>query len=369
MTDPWYKVAGEAEISTPALLIFPERVEDNILRMISLAGGPDKLRPHVKTHKMSEVVKLKIKHGISRFKCSTLAEAEMTAQCGGKDIMLAMQPVGPHIDRFFRLQKTYPGSRFSTIVDDAAIADQLAAMAAKHEMETGLWLDINNGMNRTGIIPGNQALELYRMISHLPFIAVCGLHVYDGHIHDRDPADRRRTCEKDFASVSALIKSIGASGLQVPAIVAGGTPTFPLHIQRTGIEVSPGTCVLWDSGYQDQFRDFDFLPSAVLMTRIVSKPSGNLICLDLGHKAIAAEMPHPRVAMLNLPVDRYVSHNEEHLVIESPDAANRKPGDVVYCIPWHICPTVPRYPFAYVVRNSKIAGTWRIDARDREITI
>lgn len=367
--DPWYKITREAEISTPALVIYPDRIEENISRMIKIAGGSERLRPHVKTHKMSRIVKLKILKGITRFKCATLAEAEMVAQCGGQDIMLAMQPVGPHIERFFRLQKTYPHSRFSTLVDSEIIVEQIASMASSLNQETDLWLDINNGMNRTGIAPGKDALRQFITLGNIPLIKARGLHVYDGHIHESDVAERRKLCERDYEPVTSLISSIQRSGLPVPEVVAGGTPTFPIHADRKHVETSPGTCVLWDSGYSGNFPDLSFLHAALVMTRVVSKPGKGLLCLDLGHKAVAAEMPHPRISLPDIPVTRFVSHNEEHMVIESPEADQWQPGDVLYGIPRHICPTIPRYKFAYAVRNGIIEGEWQIDARDRVINI
>jgi D-serine deaminase-like pyridoxal phosphate-dependent protein len=367
--DPWYHAGGADEIPTPALIVFPERIEENIQRMISIAGGPDHLRPHVKTHKMAAVVRLKIRNGISKFKCSTLAETEMVAQCGGKDVMLAMQPVGPHVEGFFKLQRHYTGSRFSTLADSLDIAEQIAATASTYNLTADLWLDINNGMNRTGILPGNEALLLYQRISNLPNLMVRGLHVYDGHIHEEDISERRRICERDFQPVLSLMKAITEIGLKVPMIVAGGTPTFPIHAHRRDTETSPGTCVLWDGGYHSHFADLSFLQASVLLTRVVSKPNKNLLCLDLGHKALAAEMPHPRVIFPEIPVKRFVNHSEEHLVVETDTAGQYKPGDVVYGIPWHICPTVPRYKSAYTVVNGQISGEWLIDARDRMITV
>jgi D-serine deaminase-like pyridoxal phosphate-dependent protein len=148
----WYTVKNVADIPTPALLIYPDRIEENLRRMIAIAGDPEKLRPHVKTHKMAEIITLSLKAGITRFKCSTIAEAEMVAARGGKDVMLAMQPVGPQLERFFRLQREFSGTCFSALADHERVIGQLSASAVKYNMETGIWLDINNGMNRTGII-------------------------------------------------------------------------------------------------------------------------------------------------------------------------------------------------------------------------
>jgi len=98
----WYNVENPTDITSPSLLIYPDRVEVNIRRMIEIAGNPHRLRPHVKTHKMAEIVRLQMKHDICKFKCATIAEAEMVASCGAEDVLLAIQPVGPNQERFFR---------------------------------------------------------------------------------------------------------------------------------------------------------------------------------------------------------------------------------------------------------------------------
>jgi D-serine deaminase-like pyridoxal phosphate-dependent protein len=107
----------------------------------------------------------------------------------------------------------------------------------------------------------------------------------------------------------------------------------------------------------------------VLLTRVISRPEPNLLCLDLGHKAIAAEMPHPRLRFMGLPAHQFINHSEEHLVIEMESADTYKPGDILYGIPWHICPTVARYPFVYVIRDHAVTETWNVDARDRMISV
>jgi len=361
----WFVADRASEIPTPALFIYPDRIEENINRMIKIAGSPEKLRPHVKTHKMSEIVRMQVSRGIKKFKCSTIVEADMTASAGGTDILLAMQPVGIQIDRFFNLIAKYPDKNFSVIVDNLSVVKQIAFKAKDQKTVADIWIDINNGMNRTGMFPDRQALQLYIAISDDPALRIRGLHVYDGHIHDRELIDRHVKCESDFEPVRALISQIKRAGLENPVIVAGGTPTFPIHAKRVSTETSPGTCLLWDSGYDERFPDLGFLHGAVLLTRIVSKPAEKLLCLDLGHKAIAAEMPHPRIKFFKLDVQHFINHSEEHLVVESENAAKYRCGDLVYGIPWHICPTVPRYPFAYVIRDKKLAGEWKIDARDR----
>jgi D-serine deaminase-like pyridoxal phosphate-dependent protein len=367
--NPWFRINNPDEVNSPALLIYPDRVENNIRKMIGIAGDPAMLRPHVKTYKMPEIVRLQMEYGINKFKCATIAEAEMTAGCGAKDILLAYQPVGPNIRRFFELKKRFPESKISCIADSEDVIRQLSVNSINNGTETSVWLDINTGMNRTGVAPGGNAIELYKMISDLPGLNAGGLHVYDGHIHEKDFSFRKKLCEEAYMTVTSLISEINKSTSLPVTVVAGGTPTFPIHASRGGVETSPGTTLLWDYGYSSSFREMDFMHSAVLFTRIISKPSGNMICIDLGHKAVASEMPQPRVFLPEIENYEIISHNEEHMVFKTKEAKEMKIGDVLYCIPYHICPTVDRFDVVSIVRNGMAAEKWKVEARKREITV
>jgi len=157
--------------------------------------------------------------------------------------------------------------------------------------------------------------------------------------------------------------------LPVPRVVVGGTPTFPMHARRPDVECSPGTCVLWDAGYAAKLPDQDFLPAALVLTRVNSRPGGSKLCLDLGHKSIAAESPHPRVLFPQLPEARALIHSEEHLVLETAQATDFPVGSCLYGIPWHICPTVALHSSAVAVRHGRADGTWKVTARERILTV
>lgn len=368
-SNQWYEVDNATDVCSPSLLVYRDRIEENIRRMIMIAGDAVYLRPHIKTHKMPEIVKMQMRHGINKFKCATISETEMVAGCGATDILLAMQPVGPNLERFFRLKEKFENSKISCIADNEEVIIKLSDMARKTGLETHVWLDINNGMNRTGIIPGKKALRLYNRFIDSPMLIGEGLHIYDGHIKEPDFSLRKKKCDDSFAPVISLVEELEGEGISPVKIVAGGTPTFPIHAIRKGVELSPGTLLLWDWGYSSSFPDLDFLHAAVLLMRIVSKPAKDLLCLDLGHKAIASEMPHPRVNLLGMPNYTFVSHNEEHMVIRTTKADNFRIGDPVYGIPWHICATVDRHDTVTVVNNNHAAEQWKIEARKRKITI
>ena len=292
----------------------------------------------------------------------------MVARCGAGDILLAIQPVGPNIKRFFNLKKGFPGINISCIVDCETIIMQLAKTAMRENIETSVWLDINNGMNRTGILPGDEAIRLYQLINQLPMLNAKGLHVYDGHIREKDIISRQKVCDKAYMPVDKMIKSLVDSGYSRINVIAGGTPTFPVHAIRKEVDVSPGTLLLWDYGYSSSFSDMNFLHAAVLIMRIISKPDHDLVCIDLGHKAISAEMPQPRVHLLNLENYSILNQSEEHMVLRIHGTNNLEIGQILYGIPYHICPTVDRYDSVTVVKNGLAIENWDVTARKRKIS-
>jgi len=368
MADDWHTLASPDEIPSPALLIYPDRVAENIRRMVAAVGQAERLRPHVKTHKMAEIVQMQTKAGIGKFKCATIAEAEMLGQAGARDVLLANQPVGPNVGRLLGLAGWFREVRFSTIADDAGAVGALAEAAQAAGITLPVWLDLDVGMGRTGIAPGQAAITLHKLIDQLPGVESAGLHLYDGHLHDSDPAQRLAKWQTMIDEVRSFRTDLETAGLPVPGVVGGGTPTFPFHAQHTDHECSPGTTLLWDFGYRDKFPDLDYQHAAVLLARIISKPGSDCITLDLGHKAVAAEKPHPRVQFIGLDDAEAVVHSEEHLTLRTAKAQRFKVGDCLYGIPRHICPTVALYDRAHVIRGGKLADQWQVTARARKLT-
>jgi D-serine deaminase-like pyridoxal phosphate-dependent protein len=311
-----------------------------------------------------------ISNGISKFKCATIAEAEMLGIAKATDVLLAYQPLGPKLQRLIAVMKKYPATSYSALVDNTDAANQISDALSSAKLKMDLYIDLNVGMNRTGIAPGDEALNLYLHCSRLKRITPVGLHAYDGHIRNPNINIRKADCDQAFQLVEILRQRIIAAGLEEPIIVAGGSPTFPIHAQREKVECSPGTFVYWDKGYSEVCPEQPFVPAAVVVTRVISLPDQTKLCLDLGHKSIAPESELPRrVFFLNAPQLKTVSQSEEHLVVEAGVGHNFKVGDVLYGIPYHICPTVALYERAYTVKKNKVKGEWMTIARDRKITI
>lgn len=365
----WYEVNGVEEIPSPALLVYPDRIQKNIEEMIRVAGGPQRLRPHIKTHKTAEIIRLQQDAGINRFKCATIAEAELLGICGAHDVLMAYQPLGPDPERLLKLQEMFPETAFAALVDHEAVLDRLEEVARSKSTVFRLFLDLNTGMNRTGIIPGPEAEKLYIRICESPYLEACGIHAYDGHIRNLEFEDRKAVSDTAFLKVEELIESLTQKGYPIPEVIAGGSPTFPVHALRPNVTLSPGTTLLWDARYAELFPDMHFLPAAVLLSRVISHPAPNTICMDLGHKAIAPEMDFPRVLLLDWEDCKQVGQSEEHLVLECPSVEDKTIGQPVYGIPMHICPTVAKYPELLVIESGKFSGTWAVIARDYSLTV
>lgn len=358
----WFEIKNTDSILSPALLFFPERIKGNIQKMIHIAGSTDRLRPHVKTYKCREVVALQMQAGISKFKCATLTEAEMLAEMGVKDILVAYPLVGPNPSVFFGLIKKYPATCFSTLVDDP---EQLEHWKSQCPPAFNLYIDLNVGMNRTGVSTAD-AFSLYQAIVNSPFNFM-GLHAYDGHIRDIAVNERRKSVDKVFESIRFLMQKIKeTSKTSSVELICGGSISFPVHASHSERQLSPGTTLLWDYGYGSQFPDLAFENAAVVMTRIISKPGENVLCVDLGHKAVASEMAQPPVYFPQIPDAVIKTLSEEHMVIETPAAPGWSIGDVLYGYPWHICPTVALHEQVAVIEQNRKIDYWKIEARKRK---
>lgn len=365
---PWYHINHIEQVDSPALIVYPQRVKKNIAHLIRMAGNVDLLRPHVKTNKIAEVCSLMLEAGIKRFKCATIAEAEMLASIKAPDVLIAHQPVGPKMERVLQLVTRFPDTHFTCIIDNFPTAQALSKLFTENGQRLQIYIDLNIGMNRSGIVP-EKALQLFIDCQSLPSLRIIGLHGYDGHIRDTDLGERNQRSDEAFGKVAIVHKEISAIASHTIQIVAGGSPSFPTHIKRSNVQLSPGTFVFWDWDYKHLVPDEPFEYAALVITRIISIIDETTICTDLGHKSVAAENPLPRVHFLNAPDAVPVGQSEEHLVVKVPTGSEWKVGDVLYGVPVHICPTVALYDSAVIVENNEVVDNWKVVARARKITI
>lgn len=368
-----YQLVNPDELITPCVLVYPKLIQANLDASVRIAGDVSRLRPHVKTHKTCEIVHMQLATGIHKFKCATLAEAQMLGECNAPDVLVAYPQIGPSIPRFAEIITKYPNTKFTAIADDLSSVKSLAKEMQKHSLELGVMVDIDTGMHRTGIPPGEGALALYQWIAGAPGLVAAGLHVYDGQNHLPDLSERQAAVNALMEPVLKLVAALDQAGCHVPRMVCGGTPTFPVFADLdlpdldVEIEFSPGTCVFNDYNYGRDYPDVSGMQQAALvMTRVISKHHDGIVTLDLGNKAIASDPPAgARCHFLGLDDAREVGHNEEHLIVETTAADRLKVGDVLYVVPAHVCPTIALHSRLHTVENGELTGSWSVAARDR----
>lgn len=367
----WYEVKNVDKIDSPALLVYPDRIQHNIDCMIANVGGnPKRLSPHVKTHKMAEVIKMQLEKGIERFKCATISEMEMTLAAGAKNVVIAYQMTGPKVERLLKLVQKFPNAILSSLVDDIDCAKQLAKTFSAVNLIANVYLDVDNGMHRTGFPLNEDTFGFIKKLTTLKGLNFKGLHIYDGQFRVNDFDQRKKESDLAFRPVYGLVDRIKTELNLEPEIINGGSPSFSPAALRSNVYCSPGTVLLWDAGYAKMVPELDIKWAAILMTRVISKPTEGIICLDLGHKAVGSENPiDKRIHFLNLENYEPKGHSEEHLIIKVKDWDSINVGDVFYGVPYHVCPSVALHEEAHVIEEQEWTKNWEVVARKRKITV
>jgi D-serine deaminase-like pyridoxal phosphate-dependent protein len=363
-----YRVQNPEQFATPVLLHFEAKVEHNLRTLLDLVR-PDQLCPHTKTHKSLLRTRQCLEAGIRRFKAATLRELEMLAQAGAPVAFLAYPLLGrPKIERFLNLQRAYPRTEFWALVGKPEHVPPLGGLASERGQRVCVLLDVDVGMHRTGIAPGEEAVELYRVLGRHPALRAVGVHVYDGHHHFTDRERRRAAAEEVWRQTLALVERLEAEGGEVEHLILGGSYSFPYYPEKDPrVAVSPGTWVYWDAGYGEGMPDMPFQPAAVVLGQVVdAHPEQGTVTLDVGSKAISADKETSRrFRLAGYPHARPLAQSEEHVVVAT-GGHDLHIGQYVLVIPGHVCTTTPKYPGAYRIdAEGRCIGWVEHTARDR----
>jgi len=349
------------EIPTPALVLDIAAMERNIKRMADFfAEGPCKLRPHFKAHKTPEIAKRQLAAGsVTGITCATVGEAEFVAEfCD--DILIANQVIGA--DKLSRVAAIAKGGVDMKIaVDSIEGIEQVASAAQKGGAEIGVIVDVNVGMPRCGVQPGEPAAALARRISDTSGIRLRGAMGYEGHAVGLPERDKRdHIARKAMEGLIASVEAIRNAGLPCEIVSAGGTGTYDITGRVPGItEIQAGSYVLMDTAYAK--LDLPFEHAFWVLGTVVSRPSNGLIVTDSGHKACTEDHGNPSVRDIEGASVLFLS--DEHASITVPADSPLKVGDRVQLIPSHIDPTINLHDVFYVLEGKNLVDVWPITAR------
>lgn len=362
-----YAVAGADAIITPALLIYPALVEANIAATIAMAAGnPDRWRPHMKTAKIPAVLRMLLAQGVRTLKCSTTLELHVACEAGFPDVLLAFPVMGANAVSVLESAALFPDTQISVLIESAAQATQWLGK------NIGIFIDINTGMNRTGLQEG--ANEIISWLAEMAGSQFRGLHYYDGHLKAASHEEREQESHAGYRRLLHLIEGLAGQGIPVGEIITSGTPAAPFALSFSGFEdapfihrISPGTVVYNDLTSLEQLPDFGYRPAALVLTTVVSHPTERIITSDAGHKSVSVDAGVPNCSALGSEHLHPLKPSEEHLPFESVTGENLPAlGDKLYLIPKHVCPTINNFDQALFVRDGQVESIETVSARGHE---
>jgi D-serine deaminase-like pyridoxal phosphate-dependent protein len=371
---PWherYRVSDPERVLTPALALYPDAIASNIRCTLDLlAGRADRWRAHIKTAKLNYTLRMLIDRGVRNLKCATTLELLQACQTGATDVLVAFPLMGANAHRVREINNQHPGVRISVLAENEAQVHQWRGA------DVGIFLDINPGMNRTGIEQSSRqyVVELAQAVSQSG-LEFRGLHYYDGQFGAVAEPQRTKAAHAGYDQLLGLVRDLEAAGIHVPEVVTAGTPTLPCSIAYPGFDnanflhrVSPGTVVYHDATSLTQFPpEYGYAPAALVIARVISHPQPNIITCDAGHKAVSADAGVPTSVVVGHPELTPLSPSEEHLpfaVSEGPNSP--QVGDILYLIPRHVCPTVNNFDAALILRNGQVESVEEVSARGHE---
>jgi D-serine deaminase-like pyridoxal phosphate-dependent protein len=372
--DEDYRIAGIESVMTPALVIYPEIVEANITATLRQLGhDPNRWRPHVKTAKLGFIMRRLVERGVTNVKCATTLEMQTACEAGAQDILVAYPHIGANARRVQELARQFADRRVSALVESR---EQISAWQGS---AISLFIDINGGMDRTGIeqAHADEVVSLAQEIQAAG-IEFRGLHYYDGHMSKYDLPEREAKAHAGYARLMQIVAALSDAGIAVGEVITAGTPAFPCTISYAPFaqaafmhRASPGTVVYGDATSAGQLpAEYGYKPAAIVITTVVSHPTPQRITCDAGHKTVSADAGIPTCAVLGRPELQPHKPSEEHLPIDVPaDAAMPAIGDYLYLAPRHVCPTVNNFDYALIVTDGRITGVERVTARGREAPI
>jgi len=364
-----YRIQDSDRVMTPALAIYPEIVDANIRTTLRMLGGDaNRWRPHVKTTKLGSIMRRLVEHGIANFKCSTSLELATVCEAGASDVLLAYPVVGANASRIREVSERFPEVAVSALIEDRQHIE------AWPGSRVGLFIDVNPGMDRTGIAEDrvDEIIELARAIRTAGLV-FRGLHYYDGHLSSFSLQERENAAHTGYDHLMEVIDRFERSQIEVPEVITAGTPAFPCTLTYSAFRnarfihrASPGTVVYNDCSSLTQLDPASgYQPAALVLTTVVSRPSSRRFTCDAGHKTVSADAGVPTCTVIGEQRFSPSKPSEEHLPIDVLEGALPAIGEVLYLLPRHICPTVNNFDHALLVNRGTITDVESVSARGR----
>ena len=364
-------LAGSRQrMATPALIIDVDTLQQNITGLAAtFAAGGLSLRPHAKTHKSAIIAQRQIAAGALGVCCATLREAEAIADQGVRGVLITSPVVGAEkISRLVALNDRADG--LMAVCDNQANAEDLAVEMTRTQKPLGLIVDIDVGMQRTGIADIDAAVALAQFIDAAPGLAFRGLQGYSGRVqHIEAYAERADAYETQMNFLASAVDRLHREGLAPEIVTGGGTGTHAIDAARGLLtEHQAGSYIFMDVEYNAVELVAGAAPpfetALFVQCSVVSNNHDGFVTIDGGFKCFATDGPKPEVADAALPGASYHRFGDEHGKINLGDGTPKPAlGSPVTLVTPHCDPTVNLHGYFHCVRGDVLEGIWPIDGR------
>jgi len=353
------------EIDTPTLLIDLPKLDHNIEKMAAFVDSVGvSLRPHMKTHKCPIISQRQIAAGAIGVTCQKLGEAEVAASSGISDILITNQIVGERkIDRLVKLAR---GTDVKVLVDNRQNVVELDKAAREKGVKLGVLVEIDVGMGRCGVQPGEQTLRLVEFVNHHKALNFMGLEGYEGHACMIPSFDERE--ERTLEAMKWLVDTkelVEAAGFEVEIVTGGSTGTYMITGRYPGVtEIEAGSYATMDKKYAS-VEGVDFEPALTILATVISRPQEGVAIIDAGLKAMSTDFGVPDVISTREAILAEGLSEEHGKLLLTGDASRLRIGDKVELLPSHGCTTINLHDQFVITQDDEVQEIWRIEGRGK----
>lgn len=358
------------DLDTPALLIDLDVMERNLGRMADYVRTHGlRLRPHTKTHKIPALASRQMALGAVGLTVAKVGEAEVMLGAEPDDLLIAYPVIGKQ--KLDRLMRVAGKTQVTVALDSVVAARELSAAAQASGKNIGVLAEMDVGLGRVGVQPGDELLTLVRCIDSLPGLTFEGIAFYPGHIKMMDSA-AEATLAKLGELLDSVVRDLSSAGFPVKIVSGGSTPTlFHSHQVSQLNEIRPGTYIFNDrntvlcgaSSYED-------CAASILLT-VVSTAVKDQMIIDGGSKTFSSDRPTgiDEVSfgrLVDAPEAVFGKMNEEHGFVGLRKVSKSfQVGDRVQVIPNHVCVAMNLHEQVYGIRGEKVEQVWRVEGRGK----
>ena len=357
--------ARKEALDTPVLLVDLDVLERNILKMRKTIIGEAGVgwRPHTKAMKNPDLARLCLDAGAHGVTCAKLSEAEVMADGGITDILVANEIVGAK--KIARLVNLCKRADIMVCVDDKDNVEQIDRAASAAGVRPRVLIEVDVGMGRAGVQPGAATVELASQISRFESIRFAGLQTWESHtLKIIDEAEKKRQVLAALSQLNDTAERIRGAGMPVDILSCGGTGTYWISAFAPGItEIEAGGGIYGCVQYRKNFG-VEVEPALTVLSTVTSRPTGARIICDAGFKAAGKGAPDPELVGIDIP--HSVQFSAEHGVITlSGEVSQPQVGATIEFVPGYSDAVIFLHDYLYGVRDGIVETVWPIIGRGK----